>query len=146
MKNAFIIAIITASLAAFTYRQSDATSDPNTEQGIQFHKGSWEEALAKAKTENKAVFLDVYASWCGPCKRLKSKTFSDPQVAEYFNKHFVNVSADGEKGEGITLSKTYQVSQYPTLIFTNSEGTVLKYTAGFHNPNELIALAKSILK
>ena len=40
------------------------------EEGIVFDQGSWKAVLAKAKRENKLVFVDVYTSWCGPCKKL----------------------------------------------------------------------------
>jgi len=58
-------------------------------KGINFFKGTYTEALAKAKEENKPVFLDVYAGWCGPCKKLKKTTFKDETVGEYFNKNFI---------------------------------------------------------
>lgn len=54
------------------------------ELGIQFFEGSYAVALAKAKAENKLLFVDIYASWCGPCKRLKATTFRDPEVGAYF--------------------------------------------------------------
>ena len=36
--------------------------------GIQFFNGTFKEALAKAKKENKMVMMDCYTTWCGPCK------------------------------------------------------------------------------
>ncbi len=36
-------------------------------QGIEFFKGTWEEALAEAKKQDKILFVDAYAKWCGPC-------------------------------------------------------------------------------
>lgn len=33
-------------------------------QGIEFEHGTFAEALAKAKKENKMVFMDCYTSWC----------------------------------------------------------------------------------
>lgn len=43
------------------------------EEGNQFFDGSSDEALALAKKEHKLIFLDVYATWSGPCKYLKQK-------------------------------------------------------------------------
>ena len=44
-------------------------------QGIEFSHGTWKEVLAKAKQEDKLVFIDVYTSWCGPCKKMAAKVF-----------------------------------------------------------------------
>ncbi|MBW6479654.1 MAG: thioredoxin family protein [Bacteroidales bacterium] len=41
-------------------------------EGMVFFTGTWDEALAQAKKENKLIFLDIYASWCAPCKMLKN--------------------------------------------------------------------------
>lgn len=32
---------------------------------IKFEHGTWEEIKAKAKAENKLIFMDAYTSWCG---------------------------------------------------------------------------------
>src|SRR5436189_3874751 len=89
---------------------------PSSNDGIQFYEGSWSSALQKAKTENKPIFLDIYASWCGPCKMLKKKSFTDKQVGNFFNASYVNVSLDGEKGDGKILAEKFRITGYPSLI------------------------------
>ncbi|MFN4256425.1 MAG: thioredoxin family protein, partial [Saprospiraceae bacterium] len=69
-------------------------------QGMNFEHGTWAEVLAKAKAENKPIFMDAYTVWCGPCKMMSNQTFPDAKVAELFNARFVNVKVDMEKGEG----------------------------------------------
>ncbi len=59
--------------------------------GISFHQGTWDEALQMAREEGKPIFPDISASWCGPCKRLKANTFTDPEVGKLFNIGFFNV-------------------------------------------------------
>lgn len=39
-------------------------------QGIKFEDTNFSTILAKAKKENKLIFIDAYASWCGPCKLM----------------------------------------------------------------------------
>ncbi len=91
-------------------------------EGIAFEKGTWQEALNKAKAENKLIFMDCYTSWCGPCKMLARDVFTDPDVAKFFNEHFVNVKFDMEKGEGVMLKDKYEVHAYPTLNFIDAQG------------------------
>ena len=38
----------------------------NAQDGVKFEDLTFEQALAKAKVENKLVFMDCYTSWCGP--------------------------------------------------------------------------------
>ncbi len=92
--------------------------------GIAFEKGTWQEALTKAKKENKMIFMDCYTSWCGPCKMLAKEVFTDPDAAKFFNEKFVNVKFDMEKGEGKMLKDKYGVKAYPTLYFINVAGEV----------------------
>ena len=47
-----------------------------TGQGIDFFHGTWEEALEKATAEEKPIFVDAYAVWCGPCKRMAREVFT----------------------------------------------------------------------
>ena len=111
-------------------------------KGIVFIEQDWNKALKEAKQEHKLVFLDAYASWCVPCKLLKSLTFTNKHAGDFFNKNFVNVSVDMEKGYGPTLLQQYGVSAYPTLIITDASGNVVAYTRGYIKPKELIEFGK----
>lgn len=118
----------------------------NNNAGITFHQGSWDEVLKLAKKENKMVFLDISASWCGPCKMLKANTFPNQEVGKFYNANFINVAVDGEKGEGVTLARKYKISGYPSLLFINPEGKIIAQTAGYRNPEQFIELGKQIVK
>lgn len=139
--------LITMVLIAFASFAGPSESDSKTEKeaGIQFHQGKWEEALQKAEKEGKPVFLDISASWCGPCKMLKSRTFPNDEVGEFYNANFVNVMVDGEKGEGIELARKYKIRGYPTLIYLDSSGKVIAQTAGYRNPEQFIEIGKQII-
>lgn len=116
----------------------------NNKTGISFQQGSWNEALALAKKEDKLIFLDISASWCGPCKMLKANTFPNSEVGEFYNANFINVAFDGEKGEGVTLARKYNVSAYPTLLFINPDGEIVAQIAGYRNPEQFIELGEKI--
>ncbi|MBL7897555.1 MAG: thioredoxin family protein [Crocinitomicaceae bacterium] len=113
--------------------------------GITFFEGTWAEALAKSKEDDKLIFLDAYASWCGPCKRMAAYTFTDEKVGAYFNEHFISYKMDMEKhAEGPRLSQKYSLTAYPTLYFINSDESVAHQTLGYHDPAKLIAVGETV--
>ncbi len=112
---------------------------------IVFEKSEWKSLLKQAAHENKIIFLDAYASWCGPCKMMDKKVFTDQQVADFYNANFINAQIDMEKGEGPALAEKYEVRAYPTLLFINSRGEVIHRGLGYHDPDALLALGKQAL-
>ena len=99
-------------------------------QGINFFHGTFDEALAKAKAEDKLLFVDFYTVWCGPCKKMSADIFPRDEIGEFFNKNFISFKVDAEKGEGINITKKWEVSGFPTLIFFNNDGTENKRLVG----------------
>ena len=99
-------------------------------QGITFEKGNWDEVVKKAKAENKFIFVDAYAEWCGPCKRMAKDVFPENSVGAFYNKNFVSYKFDMEKGEGPKFAKTYTVAAYPTLLFFNPAGELIHKAVG----------------
>jgi thiol:disulfide interchange protein len=134
--------ILMISVAA----QNTGTKEVTEPKAIQFNTASWNEILTSAKEENKPIFLDISASWCGYCKRMKANVFTDSEVAKIYNSAFINVSVDGEKGEGIQLAKKYGVKGYPTFVFLNPDGSISYQTSGYHNKDKFLELAKKANK
>ncbi|TNE55719.1 MAG: DUF255 domain-containing protein [Bacteroidetes bacterium] len=99
-------------------------------KAIEFEKLTFDQALAKAKKEQKLIFMDAYTSWCGPCKWMSKHMFTNDKIAEYFNREFINVKFDMEKGEGVDIAKRYQVYCYPNLLFIDGDGKLVHRTAG----------------
>lgn len=114
------------------------------QQGIKFESGSLKTILAKAKAEKKLVFLDAYASWCGPCKRMASEVFTQKKVGDYFNATFVNAKFDLEKGEGIEIAKKYGVNRYPTFLLLDGDGKEVGKMIGRDDADGFIAKIKAL--
>lgn len=145
MKN--IVSLIAIFIMINTNAIEPVRNSENTAPtGIVFHKSAWEDALKLARESNKPIFLDISASWCGPCKALKSNTFADNEVGVFYNANFVNVLLDGETGEGIELAEIFRISGYPTMIFLDSSGEEIARTTGYRDPQEFISLGKQVLK
>ena len=151
-KNIFQISgfglILTLAMTFVLFASERCAVDRDTKietSDIQFYNGSWDEALALAKEENKPVFLDISASWCGYCKKMKSNVFVDPEIAKFYDLTFINISIDGEKGEGIELVKKYHVMGYPTFIFLNPNGSLNHQASGYHNPKQFLELGKNVI-
>lgn len=107
-------------------------------QGVDFKELTMQEALALAGKEKKMIFIDFYTTWCGPCKMMSSEVFTREQVGTYFNRVFVNMKVDAEKGEGVELAKKYQVRAYPTFVVLRADGTEVYRTSGARPAEEFI--------
>ena len=118
----------------------------STDNGIHFQDITFTEALAQAKKENKPIFMNVYATWCPPCNSIKKTTFQSDKVGSAFNKSFVNISIDAEKGEGIALAKKYEVTAHPLMLVIDANGNVEKRILGFVKEDQLLKEVSGYLK
>lgn len=136
---------ITVLALAFcsTVKAQETISKSSTQ--INFIENSWTEALKQAARQNKYIFVDAYASWCGPCKMLKATTFKNNKVADFYNDNFVNVAIDMEKGQGPALAAEWGLQAYPTMIIFNSKGKPVSGTVGYIRANDLIKFGQQAL-
>jgi thiol:disulfide interchange protein len=140
-----VILTVTLAFTGFKYYKP-VPAHTNPSSGIVFIENSWDEALKQAAKQNKYIFVDAYATWCGPCKMLKARTFTDDKAAAFYNANFVNVAIDMEKGRGPELAQKWQLRAYPTLIIFDSKGKPVLGTVGFINASELIRFGREALR
>ena len=107
-------------------------------QGIIFETGTLQDAINKARKENKPIFVDCFTSWCGPCHMMSTKVFPTKEAGDFFNPRFVNIKIDMEKGEGKELLKRWKIDAFPTYLILNSEGEVVYTSKGYIPAPELI--------
>ena len=136
MKKIMLLTAVLAFIGSVALAQND--------QGIKFEKGTFAEILAKAKAQKKLVFMDVYASWCGPCKRMAAEVFTQKKVGDYFNATFVNAKFDAEVGEGRTIAARYGVNAYPTFLLLNGDGKLGGKMVGGSPADEFIRQVKEL--
>ena len=56
-----------------------------------------EEALAKARAENKPILLSIGYSACHWCHVMEEESFENEEIARLMNEHFVNIKVDREE-------------------------------------------------
>ncbi len=139
-----VLFAITFVSFAFTNFKIGDTVVKNTEvSGINFKHMSLDEAKKLAKETKKLIFIDVYTAWCGPCKMMAKGPFMDENVGKVYNDKFINLKIDAEKDEdGPFVSRAYGIRAYPTMIFINAEGKLIKTVVGYQNSDALLMHAE----
>ncbi|MBC6112828.1 thioredoxin family protein [Pedobacter fastidiosus] len=91
---------------------------------VEFFKGTYAEALQKCKGENKLLFLDFTAVWCGPCHQMEREILNDVDVSALLDEKFVVIKIDIEEPENYYYTDKYiQSNGIPdyTILNANEE-------------------------
>lgn len=123
-----------------------AIQNLDNKEGIQFSTLNFEQALKQAALEKKLVFMDCYTVWCGPCQKMNRQVFTQKEAGDYFNKHFISLKMDMEKGEGPELGKKYGVEGYPTMFILDTEGQVVGKVYGGRDLKTFMQEIKEIME
>ncbi len=126
--------------------------------GIIFENGlSWEQIQEKANRENKHIFVDCYATWCAPCKRMDKEVYPSVRVGEYFSDKFISIkiqmdSTSFDSKEVINWYSTacqfknqYNITSFPTYLFFSPTGKIVNKYMGFLPENDFLVVAKKSL-
>lgn len=114
------------------------------QEAVKFQDLPFKDLVAKAKKENRLLFIDAYTSWCGPCKMMEKNTFTQKAVGDYFNANFINARFDMEKGEGREIAAKFGVRSYPTYLFLNGEGELVSQNYGYMEGSLFVAMAQDV--
>lgn len=140
------LGIATSFLLIISHSAAKAQGENMGNSKIVFIEDDWHEALKLAAAQHKYIFVDAYATWCGPCMMLKATTFKNKKAADFYNKNFINVAMDMEKGLGPQLAAKWGMQAYPTLLIFNSKGDPVLGTVGYIKAPELIKFGEEALK
>ena len=102
---------------------------------VDFSAGTFEEVIHQAQERNKKVFVDAYTDWCGWCKVMDQKTFSQPEVGRFVDSLFVATKINMEEGFGVKLAMKYRVTSYPQYLIFDAEGHLESRLSGFMEPD-----------
>lgn len=114
-------------------------------QEIYFLNSSYAEALQIAKEQNKPLFIDFYAVWCGPCQMMNQNVFTNQKVADYFNQKLIALKVNCEDTRHKEVVKKYNVKAYPTLVFISPQEEIMVRYEGGLSPEMFLKQAQIAL-
>lgn len=125
---------------------------------------TWEEALEKSQENPKKIFIDVYTDWCGWCKVMDKKTFTNSEVIQYMNENFYAVKFDAEQKEAITFDGhefkyinsgrrgvhelAYSLLDgrlgYPSVVYLDEDKSRITVSPGYKDPKGMMTELKFV--
>lgn len=107
------------------------------ENKLEWHP--FEQAVALAEETNKPILVDVWAPWCGWCRKLKKEVY--PELSAELNNYILtrlnredNKTTIQYQGRSLTplrIAQKLKAETVPTIIILNTEGNYLLHLSGF---------------
>jgi len=109
---------------------------------IDFFSGSLDDAYKSAQKTEKLIFVEVYASWCAPCKVMEKEVFTNKTVGKFYNKNFINLKLDVDAEEGALFKMKHQIEAIPFFAFMDEQGNIVHNDIGVIDSHEFIELGE----
>lgn len=130
--------------------ESQSDTENSAFQGVEFFQGSYEDALALAKQEDKLVLVYCYYYGNTPSIVIRDEVFRRAEVGQYFNERFVNYQVEIEKEDWDKSSLKAAYALYidytaPTYLIQDHEGNALAQAYGGTSPTQIISIISRAL-
>lgn len=102
--------------------------------------------LEEIKSDSKTMFIDFYADWCTPCKKMEQEAFTDSIVSTYYNTNFINYQVDIDSEVGKVLKQKYAITGFPTSLYLNKDGQVVARKVGYKDKYDFLKHGQSVPK
>ena len=116
--------------------------EPPPPPPVTFIEDDYARALTAARSTNRPLFIDEWASWCHSCLSMREYVFRDPTLRPIAD-HFVWLSIDTENAKNDEVVARFPLDAWPTfwVIAPDTEKPLLKWVGTATAP-ELVALLK----
>ena len=116
------------------------------EAQVKFETKSTDAVREMAIKEGKLVFIDLYASWCPPCRMMERQVFSRKDVGQFMSERFVAAKYDTDEKTGRELMNRYGNGAIPLYLIFDTKGELLGRIQGASSPEEFMDSVRKILK
>jgi len=118
---------------------------------------SWDQVRNRARSENKYIFVDVFATWCGPCKAMDQQVYPNDTIAALLKAHFISVKlqmdSTGKDNDYVRswyadarrIAEKYQPAGYPSFLFFSPGGELVMQELGYKSVPAFIAMSQAAL-
>ena len=120
-------------------------------KGVKFVEGlSWKQIKERAQAENKFIFVELFATWCGPCQYMSNEIFPLEQVGQPINQNFISVKVQMDSTESDNanvkkwyadaraISNEYNIQSFPTFLIFNPDGQAVHRIVGASDAPEFV--------
>jgi thioredoxin-related protein len=153
MKCLLIISIL--MVASMT--QANAQAD--TTVGLVFRDGmTWQQVIEAASRENKYIFVDCYASWCGPCKLMDKEVYPSGSVGQFMNDRFISIKLQMDStthdmnsvqtwySTAHDFQEQFSIHAYPSFLFFSTDGALVHKDVGAKDAVGFLRIAQTALE
>ncbi len=92
---------------------------------VKFHDVSISELQKLAAQDEKLIFIDIYATWCPPCRAMERDVFSREDVGEFMDARFVCAKYNVDHTPGSEIASQYNIRSIPTYLIFDADANFL---------------------
>jgi len=144
MKHALVFALALGVVLPVLAEEKDKKDTKEPTKLTAFQKLNYEKAIEKAKADKKIVMIDFYADWCGPCKQLDAKTFSDEKVQKLLTGKAIAIKINVDDNK--KLAGEYKIDAIPCIVFLDGDGKEVGRLVGFRGADKFLKDVKEFIK
>ncbi len=145
MKRVLLLFIALLSITAVK-ADDKKKAEAKPKSGKEIEWLTFEEAQKRMKVEPRKVWIDVYTDWCGWCKVLDKKVFTNPDVINYMNTKYYAIKFNAERRDSIDFAgkrwgfmPEYKANNLAVQLMNGqmSFPTTIIMTENFQNPSAI---------